>query len=305
MRVMITGGTGFVGKALITTLQNRGDDIAVVGRDLSKIAQIYNKQVVGFRWQDLSKEVLERYDVIINLAGKNISDGRWSKRVKADILESRISTASKLATICSELNTASPRIYSASAVGIYGATNSYGNQPLPVDESWEIPTGFPVDFLSNIGQQWENAWSPAIKNGVSVTMMRFGVILKNNGGMLKKLIPLAKLGLSGRIGNGQQWLSWIHMDDLVSAIIFLIEHPNIIGPINLTHPTPVTQKEFSRALAQHYHRPYFFTLPEWLIKNVFGEMGEDLLLRGQKVIPTRLKSSGYEFNKKALNQAFV
>jgi len=303
MKILIAGGTGFVGRHLTRELLKRHDVITILGRNKNKIDRIYQDKVSALTWQEMDADKLCNHEVMINLAGENLSERRWLTNVKEKILNSRLNTASLLAHLCSDLGPKAPRILNASAVGIYGATGDYANQPIPVDESWQ-PPNYTSNFSSQVAQQWEQALTPAIENNVSVTRMRFGIVLKENEGMLKKLLPSVKCGLAAILGNGQQWLSWISIDDLVSAIIFLIEHPEIREEINLTHQSPVTQSEFIHQLAKHYHRPCFLTFPAWLVNILFGQMGRELLLSGQKVIPMRLLNYGLKFSNKTIEEAF-
>lgn len=304
MKIIIAGGTGFVGRYLTAQLQQRGDKVAIISRDKNKIKKIYADSVEGLHWRDLNSQQLKQYDAIINLAGENINKIRWTKKFKQEIVESRIFATRTLATLCAELGNAAPRILNANAVGIYGTTGCYPQQPIPVDENWQVPFSNPQDYLSDVAMQWEKALTPAVEKNIQVTVMRFGVVLKNNEGMLRKLAIPVKLGLAGKLGSGKQWLSWIHINDLTAAIIFLLDHPNITGPINLTHPIPVTQADFIHAMTQHYHRPCIFNMPRWLVKCLFGEMGEVLLLGGQKVVPTKLESYGFKFSKRTIHDAF-
>ncbi len=305
MKIIVAGGTGCIGRNLIAKLLERGMDIAVIGRDKRKIKKIYESRVEALEWSDLSSQKLSYYDAVINLAGQDISEKRWSKKFKECILDSRLDSTNALALLCSKLGVKSPRMLNASAVGVYGMTGQNPLQPIPVDESWKDISTIESSFLSDVARKWEEALAPAIANDVPVTIMRFGVVLKINEGMLGKLALSVKLGLAGKIGSGQQWMSWIHIDDLVSAIIFLLEHPDITGPINLTHPMPVTQSAFIHLLAKHYHRPCFFNMPAWLVKCLFGEMGEELLLGGQNVVPARLQQHGFIFSKKTISDAFM
>lgn len=305
MKIMIAGGTGFIGKHLTACLLKRNDEVTILGRDKNSIRDIYKDSVEAVCWNELSSDILRKYDAIINLAGKNINEQRWNETFKKEIVESRVSSTETLATLCGTLGADAPRILNASAVGFYGSTGSYAQQPMPVDEHWQIPASGAVDFLSGVARQSENALTPAIKQGVQVTIMRFGVVLKMNQSMLEKLAIPAKLGLVGKLGNGQQWLSWIHLDDLLAAIVFLLEHPTITGPINLVHPAPVRQAEFIRALAKHYHRPCLLNMPTWLVKLLFGEMGEAVLLGGQNITSAKLLHHGFTFSKNSINDAFT
>lgn len=302
MKIIVTGGTGFIGRYLIKALLEKQHQVTVVSRNLKKAHKVFSNQVHCLLWNQLSSTALAEQDIIVHLAGQNVGDKRWSKKVKQSIINSRIENTKKLAQLCANLAQNAPCILSASAIGIYGLTNHYPSQPLPVDESWPIPYGQTPDFLSDVGQKWEMAWQNAVNQQVPVTIMRFGVVLHPKEGMLKKLLPSVKFGLAGKLGSGNQWLSWIYINDLVKAILWLIDNPNLTGPINLTHPNPVQQKKFIKHLTDHYHRPCFAHLPAWFIRLMFGRMGEELLLGGQKVIPTRLLESGFTFDIKNISQ---
>lgn len=302
MKIIVTGGTGFIGKYLIKALLERQHQVTIVSRDTKKVHKIFSNRANSLLWNELSSTTLAEQDIVVHLAGQNVGVRRWSQKAKESIVNSRVNNTKKLAQLCANLSKNPPRILSASAIGIYGLTNHYPHQPLPVDESWPIPYGQTPDFLSEVGQKWETAWQDAVNQQIPVTIMRFGVVLHPKEGMLKKLLPSVKCGLAGKLGSGNQWLSWISINDLVKAILWLIDSPNLTGPINLTHPDPVQQKKFIKDLADHYHRPCFANLPAWFIRLLFGRMGEELLLGGQKVVPTRLLESGFTFDIKNISQ---
>jgi len=303
MRILISGGTGFIGHHLTQHLLKAHHHITILSRSTEKVYRCYTSDVAAIDWSQLTAEALAKQDLIIHLAGQNIGERRWTARMKSNILQSRVETTKTLATLCGTLGNAAPRLLSASAVGIYGLSTHYPQQPNPVDESWPIPPGDTPDFLSQVGQAWEQALKPAIQQGVATTIMRFGVVLHPKSGMLKKLLPAVKLGLGGHIGNGQQWLSWVHIDDLILAIDFFIQHPDLQGAINVTSPHPIQQRHFIETLCRHHHRPCFAHLPAPLVKWLFGEMGSELLLGGQQVLPTRLQQAGFTFLHPTLEQA--
>lgn len=297
---MITGATGFIGSFLIQALVKQGNNhIAIITRNKQQAIKKLNNNTINFiSWNELNSDHIAQQDIIIHLAGENIGANRWSKKTKEKIIASRVNTTQILANLCAELADAghkTPRILSASAIGIYGLMGNYHEQPNPVDESWPIPEGNTPDFLSDVGQQWEGAWKRLTLKKIQLTIMRFGVVLHPKHGMLKKLLPSVKLGLAGKLGSGEQYISYINIDDLINAIIFLITLPEITGAVNLTHPEPVQQKTFIKKLTQQYHRPCFVPMPSLLVKLLFGQMGEELLLGGQKVVPSRLLKLGFKF----------
>jgi uncharacterized protein (TIGR01777 family) len=229
------------------------------------------------------------------LAGYNISEHRWTNQTKKLIKQSRTSTTMLLAKWCANA-TRKPHLYTTSAIGIYGLQPLTEKLPPALDETTQIHFGHPTDFLSEIGQAWEQAAQPAIDAGVPVTFMRFAVVLKRGEGMLKKVTPSFSLGLGATIGSGNQPFCWVHIDDLVRAIQFLLQHPNVVGAVNICAPECVNQKTFARLLARTMHRPAFMRIPTPIVKLLFGQMGEELLLRGQNVFPEHLFAMGFIFD---------
>lgn len=304
MKIIVAGGTGFVGQFLVPSLLKDKHRVTVLGRTKNKITQLFGNQVNAMSWEELNSKSLKPFDVIINLAGYNISDKRWNDRVKHLIIHSRVQATQRLVNTALELAEDAPRILNTSAIGIYGLHENNPQQPQPVDEAWPIPWGQPTDFLSEVAQQWEQALTPAIESGLSVAIMRFGVVLHPDFGMMKKVLPSVKLGLGSVMGSGEQGFSWIYVDDLVMAIKRLISHTELQGPFNLSSPYPVTQKVFMHTLAKAYNRPCWLKMPANVVKLLFGQMGEELLLKGQKAFPQRLFQSGFTFNYPKLDNVF-
>lgn len=299
LTILIAGGTGFIGHALIYNRLKQGDNVTILGRSIAKIKTLFPNNVSAISWQELNAEKLAQYDVVINLTGANISAGRWSANRKKTIINSRVNSTHKLASLCAELQEKSPRLLNASAIGIYGVRGS-----AEYDER-DLITGQPFkDFLSEVGYLWEQACKPAKLTNLSVVNMRFGVVLDPSGGMLQKLIPVFNFGLGGRVGSGQQILSWISLTDLVAAIDFLISHPKINGPINIVAPESTTQHQFAKQLAAALHRPCLLPLPAFIVKLLYGQMGDELLLNGKKILPTKLLEHGFQFQHRQLTTFF-
>lgn len=289
MKILIAGASGFIGSELVRDL-SKNHTISVLGRQLEKLEKQYSPDITKITWDDLSSHDATQYDLVINLCGSNIGAKRWSPTVKKELIESRTITNEKLTKWLIHGN-AKPRFFCANAIGIYGAQDISIDS---FDENSPLPNSS-EDFLQQIGLDWQQSLQSAIDAGIPVTTLRFGIVLKQGEGMLKKLELPFRLGLGSILGTGQQVISWVHYKDLIQALNFLIEHPDITGPVNITAPFPVSQQIFARKLATTLNRPLLFTMPEWFIKAMFGEMGEYLLLKGQKVIPKRLTDLGFAF----------
>ncbi|MDA0713309.1 MAG: TIGR01777 family oxidoreductase, partial [bacterium] len=238
---------------------------------------------------------LENTDVIINLAGKNISSRRWSKGQKKAITNSRVASTELLCHALKRLKKPPHLIISASAMGFYG------NRGLEtIDEISKPGTG----FLAEVCRQWEDATSSAKNMGIPIIYLRTGIVLGTKGGMLKKILPLFRFGLGSILGSGKQIISWISIDDLVRAIEHLILTPDLEGPFNMVGPDPVTNMDFSELLALKLHRPCSFSVPDWVIKLFLGRMGQEILLSSCQAYPNKLIESGYTFQTQHLDQAF-
>lgn len=292
MNILIAGASGFIGHQLVAALQS-DHSITVLGRDMANLRRHFSKLVDTVTWDMLPDLDASSYDAIINLCGYNIAASRWSRTVKKKFIDSRVNTTTTLVDWTIKYR-AKPHFICANAVGIYGMQDNDDKEEF--DEDSPIDFEHPRDFLSEIGVRWQKALQPAIDNGMNVTTTRFGVVLGKNGGVLKKLTPSFYMGLGSIIGDGKQTMSWVHIDDVIGAMIFLLNKPELTGAFNITSPNPVSQAEFARALATTMHRPLFLTMPAFVICALFGEMGECLLLKGQRVVPNRLIQSGYEFH---------
>jgi hypothetical protein len=291
MRVLISGASGLLGTALTRALRDAGDRTIALVRRPARDGEV--------QWdprQPLDSEALAGCDAVVHLAGKNIA-GRWTEAFKREVLESRVIGGQTLATAAAESfrRTGLPRVFvSASGVGYYG---NRGDELLTEDSS--AGSG----FLAEVCKQWEDAIDPVRRAGLRVVSLRIGVVLARDGGALKPMLPPFKLGLGGRVGSGQQWWSWIALDDVIGVMLLALQNENLHGAVNVVGPTPVRNSEFVKALGTVLHRPTIFPLPESLIRGVMGEMGEELLLTSARALPQKLQAAGYQFRYADVNSA--
>jgi uncharacterized protein (TIGR01777 family) len=293
MNYFITGGLGFVGHHLCDFLLQKGNRVTAVG--LSKNPELIDHPDFHYISADLTREgawqqELGDQEVIVNLAGKSIFK-RWTDKYKQQIYDSRILTTRNLVDA---LPPGSRTVLcSASAVGYYG---SCGDELL----TEEAPPG--DDFLAEIGKDWEREALQAQDKGIRVVLTRFGIILDKDGGAMAKMIPAFRCFLGGPLGNGEQWFPWIHMQDLVSAYQFVIEHPEAGGAINFCAPQPVRNKELAAKLGAALNRPAFMPAPAFMIKLLLGEFGQSLL-NSQRAVPEKLEDLGFQFKYADMDSA--
>lgn len=299
MTLLIAGASGFIGQALVNALHTIYD-ITVLGRDKKTLDKLFQNKVKKITWDTLDAVDAKQFDIIINLCGHNIADSRWNDSVKKQLIDSRVNPIMTLTKWLLKAS-AKPHIYSASAVGIYGL-QATGDKRLFNDNSF-IDFEHPKDIMSTIGTQWESALQTAIDAGIPVTITRFGVVLSKRHGMLKKLSPVFKIGAGSIIDQGQQMMSWIHIDDVVAAFQFLLARPKLTGTFNLTSPNPVSQKQFAKALASAMQRPLWLKTPAFMIRLLLGEMGECLILKGQQVVSTKIIEKGFVFQYPSIEMA--
>ena len=290
---MITGGSGFIGQQLVSTLKQERCRIFVLTRNREK-TQIKLGRHVSVLTSLNELPATEKIDVIVNLAGEPLFGGRWSKRRKQAFFDSRLKTTKALVSLVDRLERKPSVMISGSAIGYYGMRN---------DEICHecAPTG--DDEMAALCQQWEEAATPVHDTGVRLVLLRIGLVLDKTGGMLAPLLLATKLGLGTRLGTGKQWMSWITRRDLVRMIQFIAEHPAVKGPINGTAPNPVTQVEFADALAKHAKRPRIFWAPAPILKMLLGQMSS-LLLTGQKVLPRKATDMGFDYTAPHIQDAF-
>jgi len=295
MKIAITGSTGLIGSAITKYFRDLGHTVIRICRPDSNVPPDESVVKWDIRTKDVYTPDLAGYDVVIHLAGANIAAQKWSTEYKEEIFNSRVNGTQLLCQLIAKFQFRPKIICSASAIGFYGTHASSDG----VDETGSI--GY--DFLSGLCDQWEKATRSAAKVGIRVVHMRFGVVLSEKGGALAKMLPVFKFGLGGSIGSGQQMMSWIALEEIPRIIEHLIDSENISGAVNFVSPQPVSNCEFTKVLGGVLHRPTVLPLPSFVVKKLFGEMGETLLLGGQKVYPKALIDSGYSFKYPSLEEA--
>lgn len=292
MKILITGATGLIGRALVAFWQDR-HELHVLSRSEQKATQLLGKKVTVY--QSLTEIDLNQIEAVVNLAGEPIAGKRWTESQKKKICDSRWVLTEALVEKIQQCTTAPKVLISGSAIGFYGRQ---GNQVVTEQHSSFYP-----EFSHDICARWENLAQRAASTQTRVCMLRTGIVLSEQGGALAKMLPLFRLGLGGPIADGNQFMSWIHLEDMVRLIDFLLQRNDLSGPFNATAPRPVTNKQFSQLLAERFGKKAPFAVPAFVLKLVFGEMA-DLLLFGQNVQPRRLLDNGFEFRYTNLKDAF-
>jgi len=291
MKIVISGASGLIGTQLVAKLSTSGHEVVRLVRRSPKSGEIQWNPKSG----TLDAAALEGVDAVIHLSGAGIGDKRWTSNYRKEILDSRTATTALLAKTIASLSRKPSVFLSGSAIGICGARN---------DEQLTEVSTYGTGFLAKVCEQWEAAAKPAVDAGIRTVYLRTGIVLTPKGGALKKLLPLFKLGVGGKFGNGKQWQSWISIDDEIGAIEHLLT-ANVSGAVNLTAPNPVTNAEFTKVLASVLKRPAIVPVPTFAPKILLGgELADALLFTGQRVIPAALNASGYMFKHTTLESAF-
>ncbi len=288
MKILISGGTGFIGTHLCNHFLKQNDEVTVLTRNL-------NRKFIDKVKLVSELDTSQQYDCIINLAGEKLNNKRWSEKFKKIIYDSRIETTKKIISFI-ENTPIKPKLFlSGSAIGYYGTHKNriFTEKTISNDSS----------FSSKLCQVWEQVASKAQEFGVRTIFLRTSIVLGKDGGIIKELFPLFNLNLGSIIGDGNQFMSWIHIDDYISAVQYIIDEPSYIGPINLTSPNVTTNKEFTQTFAKTLNKRQFLVLPKPLIKLIFGQMGKELLLDGQKVYPSKLMDSNFNFKFSNIHNA--
>jgi len=295
MKILITGGTGFVGTQLTSRLIEDGHEVTILSRSAKRSGEV--PQGISYLQGDPTQkgpwqEAIKSHDAVINLAGASIF-AKWTEEHKKAIRESRVSTTQNIVQGIPSNPQKQFTLFSTSAVGYYGFC---GDEEL----TEQSPPG--NDFLARIALEWEGEALKAREKGARVVITRFGIVMGEKGGALSQMIPLFKKYIGGPIGSGKQWFSWVHIKDLSEAFAFLMKHPEISGPVNVCAPNPVRNKDLAKALGKVLHRPSFMPAPGFMVKLVLGEFGS-VILEGQRVIPKRLLDSGFTFQYPDIDKA--
>ncbi|HEX8172722.1 MAG TPA: TIGR01777 family oxidoreductase [Thermoanaerobaculia bacterium] len=292
MKIVIAGGSGFLGEPLVRRLVARGDEVVVLSRNAAKV-----KAGRGVAWNGRSHgpwtAEVDTADAVINLAGENIAEGRWTEERKKRLVESRVQSTRALVDALRRERDRPRALLNASAVGYYG---NRGDELL--DESAKRGDG----FLAELVARWEETAKEA-EEFARVAILRLGVVLAADGGALAKLLPPFRMGAGGPIGSGKQWMSWVSRDDAVRMFEWALDDATIFGVYNVTAPEPVRNRDFAKALGRAVHRPALIPTPAFALRLAFGEMADEALIAGQRVIPKHATREGFTFEQKTLDAA--
>lgn len=294
MKILISGSSGLIGSELMPCLKDRGHEVVRLVRSESQLsddALLWNPE-----HHELNPDDFEGFDIVVNLAGENLASGRWTVEKKKKIKDSRVMGTHMLCELFAHVENPPQLFISASAVGYYGNQGDRVN-----DENSFSGKG----FLAEVCSQWEASTEPAILKGIRVVKLRTGVVLSPKGGALGKMLLPFKLGLGGVIGSGQQYISWISMDDYLGVILHIIGNDSIQGAVNAVAPNSVTNYELTKTLGKVLRRPTIFPLPAFVARFMLGEMADELLLSSTKVSPDKLISTGYSFLYPELESALI
>jgi uncharacterized protein (TIGR01777 family) len=289
-KVLITGASGLVGSALVSKLKAEGAEVTRLVRAAAKSGEVEWHPDRG----SIDAPALEGFDAVINLAGDGIANGRWTEEKKRRILDSRVNGTRLLSETMANLSRKPATFINASAIGFYGSRG---------DELVDEDSGPGEGFLASVCRQWESATAPAEQAGIRVVKLRLGVILTKDGGIMGSMLRPFKLGLGGKVGSGDQVISWVAMDDVVGVISFILQNESVRGPVNAVAPHPVTNEEFTKTLGRVLSRPTFMAMPAFAARLAFGEMADEMMLSSTRVAGKVLNDAGFEFQYPELEGA--
>lgn len=293
--ILLSGASGMLGTAVRQALSARHAGVRqLVRRDTVAASQLRWNPAASPAFGDT--QPLERLEAAIHLSGASVAAHRWTPRYKREIRVSRVESTRALATTLAGLRQPPKTLLVASATGIYGDRR---------DEILDEISNPGKGFLADLCRDWEAAAQPAVEAGIRVVHLRFGVVLGPGAGALAKMLPLFRFGLGGRLGSGEQWMSWISLADAVAAILFVLDTPALAGPVNLTAPHPVTNAEFTRALGRAVHRPALLPAPALALRLALGEMAGETILASARVLPARLTAAGFGFTHPTVDEALA
>ena len=293
MKILITGASGLIGKALQRSFSEKGYEMLLAGRgEPTKANEIKWSVEDGFREEDLGR--LEGLDAVVHLAGEGIAGLRWTEEKKKAIRDSRVKGTHNLVNTLAGLDQKPKVFISGSAMGFYGDRG---------DEIVTETSKVGDNFLADVAKEWEAESRRAEDSGIRTVLLRTAIVLSKDGGALATMLTPFKFGVGGVVGSGKQWMSWVSLDDVIGIINFALENENLRGAVNVASPNPVTNEEFTKTLGDVLYRPTFLPLPEFAVNLMFGEMGDTLLLNSTRVEPKRLKDAGYEFKFPELKSA--
>ncbi len=293
-RVLLTGATGFIGQPLCESLREASYEIWALTRDSTRAKKLLGADVCLI--QNLAQAQGQSFDAVINLAGEPLAKRRWSPTVKDAIRKSRIGLTEELFTFFKQEGHFPKVLISGSAIGIYGNSG---------DELLTEGAAVGDDFAAHLCRDWEAAAYQFENHQTRVCALRTGIVLDANGGALKQMLPAFQMGLGGRLGDGSHYMSWIHRRDLIRLILFCLSQNEISGAVNAVAPGPVTNQEFTVILSSILRRPAIFPMPRFVLRLLFGEVADALLLSSQRVVPERILASGFAFNYSTLNEALT
>jgi len=294
--VLVTGGTGFIGSQVCDALHEKGDAVHVLSRNSARAKTKLHSAKAVYGWnpetERIPSEAISDVAAVIHLAGETIA-GRWNAAKKRRIRDSRILSTRNLVASLADADTKPAVLVCASAIGYYGDSG---------DAHFTEASPAGTDFLATVCEEWETEAQKANKFGIRVVTVRIGLVLGLGGGLLQQVLPLFKIGVGGKLGSGTQWMSWIHVDDVVGIILHTLENEEINGALNATAPVPVRNTEFTKILGAVLRRPTLFPGPKFGLRLVMGEFA-DFVVLSQNVLPEKTEASGYEFRYRTLESA--